>query len=260
MALTSLFDLSGEKIKKIAKGYELLCRSMFGAAFPVAIGLFLIFGCILCGGILLYQKKEYHILAGFVLTVLTAQAYQFAVCFTMPAGFEERYLWGSYTIMMFCMAWGAVLLLQAFFSKIENRKTCKIARWTAGFVLSVCILAGELSIVDGGRGIPYLFYEEKDVNLLEENRDIPWIVFGNDATDVYSCYDWRIPTRICFLTTDQTDGDKAALQELNSERFVLYVYEEHLPEALNFFTQELEKTKEARYLTRSTNYTVYLVE
>lgn len=259
MALTSLLDFSGEKIKQIAAGYERLSLSLFGDAVPVSAGLLLIFGCILCGGILLCQKKQYRILAGFVLTVLTAQAYQFVVCFTMPAGFEERYLWGCYTIMMLCMAWGAVLLLQALFSGIKNRKTCKIAQWTAGLVLSVCILAGELSIVDGGRGIPYLFYEEKDLDRLKENSDIPWIVYGG-AADVYSCYDWRIPARICFLSPDRTPEGRTAMLDLRSERFVLYVYEEHLSEALTFFERELGRTPKAKFLTKSTNYTVYLVE
>lgn len=259
MALASLLDFSGEKIQQIAEGYEHLSLSLFGDIFPVSAGLLLIFGCIIGGGTLLYRKKDYSLLAGFVLTVLTAQAYQFAVCFTMPAGFEERYLWGSNTIMMLCMAWGAALLLQALFSGIPGKKTRRTAQWAAGIILTVSILAGELSIVDGGRGIPYLFYEEKDVDLLAENRDIPWIVYGG-AADVYSCYDWRIPERICFLSASHTTEDRTALQNLRSESFVLYVYEEHLSEALTFFEEELGRTLEAGYMTRSTNYTVYLVK
>lgn len=260
MALSSLFNFSGVKIKQIAMGYEHLSISLFGAIFPVKTGILLIFVCILGGGILLFRNKEYRRLTGLVLTILTAQTYQLAVCFTMPAEFEVRYLWGAYTIMMLCMAYGAVLLLQSLFNKIESRKTRRITQWITVFFLSVCILAGEISIVDGGREIPYLFYEEKDVDLLEENRGIPWIVFGIDAADVYSCYDWRIPERICFLTLDNTSEDKTAVHDLQSERFVLYVYEEHLSEALSFFEQELKRTPKAEYLTRSTNYTVYLVE
>lgn len=260
MALSSLFHFSDVKIKQIAMGYEHLSISLFGAIFPVKTGLLLIFGCILGGGILLFRNREYRRLTGLVLTVLTAQTYQLAVCFTMPAEFEVRYLWGAYTIIMLCMAYGAVLLLQALFSKIENRKTRRIMQWSTGFFLSVCILTGEISVIDGGKEIPYLFYEEKDVALLEENKDIPWIVFGSDAADVYSCYDWRIPGRICFLTLDDTSGDKTAVHDLQSERFVLYVYEEHLSEALSFFELELGRTPKAGYLTRSTNYMVYLVE
>ena len=259
MALTSLFDFSAEKIRQIAQGYEHLSLSLFGTLFPAAVGLLLIFGCILGGCILLHRKKEYRTLTGFSLTVLTAQAYQFMVCFTMPAGFEERYLWGSNTIMMLCMAWGAALLLQALFSGIQDEKMRRTTQWAAGLVLSVCILAGELSIIDGGRGIPYLFDEQKDVELLEENRDIPWIVYGG-AADVYSCYDWRIPARICFLSLNYTAEDQAAMQDLNSGQFVLYVYEEHFSEALKFLEQELGRTPEAAYLTRSTNYFVYLVK
>lgn len=260
MALSSLFNFSGVKIKQIAMGYEHLSISLFGAIFPVKTGILLIFVCILGGGILLFRNKEYRRLTGLVLTILTAQTYQLAVCFTMPAEFEVRYLWGAYTIMMLCMAYGAVLLLQSLFNKIESRKTRRITQWITVFFLSVCILAGEISVVDGGKEIPYLFYEEKDVDLLEENRGIPWIVFGIDAADVYSCYDWRIPERICFLTLDNTSEDRTAVHNLQSERFVLYVYEEHLSEALSFFEQELKRTPKAEYLTRSTNYTVYLVE
>lgn len=259
MALTSLFDFSGEKIRQITGGYEHLSLSIFGSVFPTALGLLLIFGCIIGGGILLFQKKEYRRLTALVLTVLTAQVYQFIVCFTMPAGFEERYLWGAYTIMMLCMAFGALLLLQAFFSRIKDGRKRRITQRITGFILSACILAIQLSVIDGGKGIPYLFYEEKDVDLLEENGNIPWIVYGG-AADVYSCYDWRIPERICFLSSDRTGQDKAALSELQSNNFVLYVYEEHLSDALAFFEQESGQKMQAEYLTRSTNYLVYLVK
>lgn len=259
MALTSLFDFSGEKIRQIADGYEHLSLSIFGSVLPAALGLLLIFGCIIGGGIFLFQKKEYRRLTALVLTVLTAQVYQFIVCFTIPAGFEERYLWGSYTIMMLCMAFGAILLLQALFSRIKGGRTRRITQWITGFILSACMLAIQLSVIDGGKGIPYLFYEEKDMDLLEENRNIPWIVYGG-AADVYSCYDWRIPERICFLSPDQTGQENTALQELQSDTFVLYVYEEHLSDALAFFEQESGQKQEAEYLTRSTNYSVYLVK
>ncbi len=259
MALTSLFDFSGEKIRQIVWGYEHLSTSLFGTVLPVAVGLSLVFCCILGGWLLLYRSGEHRKAAGLALTVLTTQAYQLVVCFTMPAGAEERYLWGTYTIMMLCAAWSVFLLLRAGLSKIEDKKIRKAAQWITALVLAFCIPAGQMSMIDGGKNIPYLFYEEKDVDLLEANRDIPWIVY-TQAEDVYSCYDWRIPERICFLTPDCTDEDRAALKKLQSERFVLYVYEPQLPGALEFLERELGQTNEARYLTRSTNYTVYLVE
>ena len=163
--------------------------------------------------ILLYRKKEYKKLAGFLLTVLTAQLYQLIVCFTMPAAMEERYLWGEFTIMALCTAWGAILLLQSCLSKIKKIKVRRISQWIIGIILSVYILTVQLSIIDFGKGVAYLFYEEKDMNLLVENRDIPWIVYG--ATDVYSCYDWRIPEKICFLSSDITAEDTAAVQKLS---------------------------------------------
>ena len=258
-ALLSLFDFSGEKFEQILWGYRRLVTAIFGDAFPVPPGLFLVFGCIAGGMILLYRKREYRKFAGLFLSALTAQIYQLIVCFTMPDALEERYLWGGFIIMMFCMAFGGTLLLQTFFATIKNRKTNQIARWITGILLFVCILAGEIAVIDSGNGIAYLFHPDKNVELLRENSDIPWIVYG-PTVGVYSYYDWLIPEKICFLTENNTPEDAAAVKELQNEKFVLYIYEDYLPDALAFFEQELGNELEAEPLTKSTNLTVYLVQ
>lgn len=257
-ALLSLFDFSGEKLRQIAWGYRSLSASLFGNAFPAAAGLLLVFGCIAGGIILLYRREEYEKAAGLFLTVLAAQIYQLIVCFTMPAGLEERYLWGEYVIMMLCMALGAVLLLKRCFFAVKDEKKQRIIRWITAALLSVVILFGELSIIDGGRGVAYLFHEKKEMNLLKENSDIPWIVYGA-GTDAYSYYDWLIPEQICFLTLDNTADEAAAVQRLRDKPFLLYVYEDHLPASLEFFERSLGRTLKAEYLTQSTNFSVYLV-
>lgn len=259
MALASLLDFSDGKLGQLAWGYEHLSLSLFGALIPAKAGLLLIFGCILGGAFLLDRDKKYSRLAGLLLAVLTAQTYQLVVCFTMPAGSEERYLWGAYTIMMFCMAYGAVLLLQGCLSLMESRKTRGILRWTMGVCLSACILATQILIIDGGRGIPYLFDEGKDVALLKENRSIPWVVYGAVEADAYSCYDWRIPERICFLSAKFAEEDQAIARELKGKDFVLYAYAAQLPEALDCFERVFGEKPVASHLTQSTNYSVYRI-
>lgn len=259
-ALYSLFDLSAVKLKQIAWGFERLSRSIFGESLPVAAGLLLMFGCIVGGGVLLYRKKEKKALTGLVLTVLTALGYQLAVCFTLPDAWEERYLWGSFTLMMLCMAWGGILLLQYGFSQIKNDRTRRIGGCVTGVILTACILAGEISVIDGGRGVAYLFQEAKDVKTLEAHKNIPWIVYG-PTVGVYSYYDWLIPEKICFLTADDTAEDLRAMQELKGEEsFILYLYEDYFPHVLELLEQELGRKLEGTYLFNSTNLSVYLVK
>lgn len=261
-ALRSLFVFTPEKGRQIAWGYERLSASLFGEAVPAAVGLLLIFGCIAGGMVLLYRKKECKRLAGLCLTVLTAQLYQIAVCFTMPDVWEERYLWGAFTIMQLCAAWGGVLLLQglfAQFAKAGERRFRAAGQWAAGLILCAGIFAMQIAVIDGGNGVAYLFHPEKDVALLQEHAGVPWVVYG-PTVGVYSYYDWLMPERILFLTEDDTPEDGAAVRELGEESFVLYIYADYLPKALEFFGQELGRDLEARYLTKSTNLTVYLIE
>lgn len=260
IALHSLFDFSTLKLKQIVWGYERLSGTVFGESVPVAAGLLLMFGCIIGGGILLYKSKEKKLLTELALTVLIAQGYQLAVCFTMPDAWEERYLWGTFTLMMLCMVWGAILLLRFGFTKIDEGKIRWFSICATSVILSACFFTGELFIIDGGRGVAYLFQEEKDVDVLKAHADIPWIVYG-PTVGVYSYYDWLIPQKICFLTTEDTIEDRWAIQELQGEnRFILYLYEEYFPHALELFEQELGRKLEGRYLFKSTNLSVYLIE
>ena len=265
-ALHSLLDFSELKLKQIVWGYERLSGTVFGESVPVAAGLLLMFGCIIGGGFLLYKNKEKKLLTGLVLTVLIAQGYQLAVCFTMPAAWEERYLWGTFTLMMLCMVWGGILLLRFGFYKINEGRMRRFGIYTTCFIICACIFTGELIIIDGGKGIAYLFQEEKDVDVLKAHADIPWIVYGPtvggySTAGVYSYYDWLIQKKIFFLTTEDTIEDRWAIQELQGENsFILYLYEEYFPHALELFEQELGRKLEGRYLFHSTNLSVYLVE
>ncbi len=260
MALQSVFDFSADKLKDIVWGYQRLSATMFGETLPTVLGLVVMFGCILGGIYVLYRRNEFRKLIGLVLIVLIAQAYQLVVCFTLPDGQEERYLWGSFTLMMFCMVWGGILLWQALFAQISSEKVRNISQKIVFAVLTIGILAAEVMIIDGGNGIAYLFQQEKDVDALEQHKDIPWIVYG-PTVGVYSYYDWLIPDEICFLTVDNMPADAEAVRELkDDESFIMYAYEDYAPWAVAFFEQELGKTLTCNYLTKSTNLTVYLIE
>lgn len=151
-----------------------------------------------------------------ILTVLAAQAYQCVVCFTMPDVWEERYLWGTFTIMALCMAWGGILLLQELRGRQRKEKRGNIVWRGAVLAPTVSILIGEIRVIDGGNGVAYLFHPEKDVALLKEQSGIPWIVYG-PTVGVYSYYDWLIPEQICFLTENNSPEDAKAVRELPGE-------------------------------------------
>lgn len=266
-ALYSLFDFSAEKGKQIQWGYERLSASLFGEGVPAAGGLLILFGCILGGAVILYRRKQKARFAGLVLVVLAAQAYQFFVCFTMPDAWEERYLWCVFTFMMLCAVWCGILLYDCLAALVREKmyrkglqiKGRKAAGRAAALFLTAGIVWGELSVIDGGRGVAYLFHPEKDLALLQDNSSLPWIVYG-PTVGVYSYYDWIIPDRICFLTRDRSAEDREAVKLLEEDRFVLYLYEDYLSEALAFFEEELGEEVRAQYLTRSTNLAVYLIE
>lgn len=260
IALESVFDFSPEKIENILWGYRSLAASVFGEEFPAIAALLVMFGCLAGGAVILYKKREIRKLTGVILLVLVAQVYQLAVCFTLPNAQEERYLWGSSTVMMLCMAWGGILILQEIFRKLQSRNVHSMVFHVLSFILTVGILAGELSVIDGGHGIAYLFQPNKNISVLKEHSEIPWIVY-DPTLGIYSYYDWLIPEQICFLSQDNTAEDARALCGLEGrENFVLYIYEDYLPDALAFFEDTLGRDCNARYLTKSTNLTVYLVE
>ena len=259
VALHSIFDFSAKKLELIRWSYQRLSASILGSNIPVVIGLLVIFGCIAGGAFVLYKRKETQKLTGLVLTVLIAQAYQFIVSFTMPAIEEERYLWGSFTLMLFCAVWGAILLLQTLFNRVKGNKAKRSGVLVITMAAAVLFFLVECSVIDGGNGVAYLFHPQKDVTLLEENADKPWVVYG-PTVGVYSYYDWLMPQRICFLSEEQTPEDAEAVKELKEqESFVLYTYEGYYEEVIEFFERELEKEILCEKLTKSTNLTVYLV-
>lgn len=261
MALHSVFVFSAEKIQHILWGYRRLSVAVFGEKIPVILGLVVMFGCIVGGAVLLYRQKETFKLTCLLLAVLVAQAYQLAVCFTLPDVEEERYIWGSITIMMLCMAWGAILLLQRLAAAVrkENSAARKGIKTGIAAVLALGILVGEMQLFDHGNGVAYLSYPGKDVDVLREYREIPWVVYG-PTVGVYSYYDWLIPEKICFVTMDQTQEDAETLAGLAAdESFILYIYADYCTDALKFIEQETGKQFEGEYLFNSTNLSVYLV-
>lgn len=171
-------------------------------------------------------------------------------------GFLTHYdFWVFYAMTAaFCCMWLLIMAVK------KRGKIRKFGICVTSVILSAAIFAGELIIIDGGRGITYLFQEKKDVNVLKAHEDIPWIVYG-PTLGVYSYYDWLIPQKICFLTTEDTLEDRQTIQELQGEnRFILYLHEGYFPQALELFEQELDRKFEGRYLFNSYNLSVYLIE
>ncbi len=257
MALHSIFDFSAEKIKKIAWGYERLVKSVWGELLPVWLGLLLILICLVSGVVILWRRGEKHILTAYAVTVLVTQIYQLAVCFTLPDGWEERYLWGSFSIFWWCVIYGFYLSAQQLFLLVKQENRRKLTVGIVGAAAAILFFAGQVAVIDDGAGVAYLFHPNKDRQALEENAEIPWIVYGAGA-DVYSYYDWMIPQEICFLTMDNTETDANALLEIADEdEIILYVYAEYHDEAVTFFEQALNRTIESEIVTTSTNMTVY---
>ncbi|MBE5867830.1 MAG: hypothetical protein E7293_02580 [Lachnospiraceae bacterium] len=258
-ALKSIFDFSAKKLQDIGWGYERLSACLFGEKFPPILGLLLIFGCILDGAVLLYKRKEMQKLTGLILTVLTAQAYQFVVCFTFPADREERYLWCVYTILLFCMAWGAILLLQALLSLVKDAAVRKMAGRITYAILAIGILAAEWLVIDSGKGIEYLSHPAKDMSVLQAHSDIPWVVYGQ-VTGAHSYYDWTLPEQICFLTLEDTPEDLAAVKELrDTDSFLVYIPGDYRDQAVTYFQEELGRKFDSQFLTNSIKYNVYLM-
>ncbi len=260
MALQSLFVFSKEKIDHILWGYEHQVAAVFGDNFPTVIGLILVFGSILGGIIVLYKNKEIQQMTRLLLVFLICQVYQVIVCFTFPSAAEERYLWGSFTLVMLCMFYGIYLLVQSLFLRIKGGGYSKIVQGvvTLGLFLSFAVV--QVLAINGGRGVAYLFYSDKDVELLETHAATPWVVYGS-VMDAYSYYDLLIPEQLCFLTQEDTPEDVAAIQKVLEEgQFLLYTTEGYYPKAMEFFEVALEREITGKYLMRSTNLSVYLVD
>ena len=256
MALYSIIDFSGEKLENIWWGYERLVKGALGSGMPTTLGLCVMFGCIIAGGCLLKKRKEFTKIIGLFLTTAVTQAYQVAVCFTLPAEREERYLWGSFSLFLFCACYGAYLLIQSVLLLIKTV-------WIRNIAVSILImgtLLGEWGILDGGYNVPYLFHPDKDVKVLEEHGDVPWVVYG-PTLGVYSYYDWLIPEKICFFSLEESAKEVSAAQELKGQEcFVVYTHPEYIGQAETFFEQCLGVEFSNRYLTQSTSLGVFLLE
>ncbi|MBR1930222.1 MAG: hypothetical protein IJ833_01930 [Lachnospiraceae bacterium] len=244
----------GDVLYRLGWGYRSLSGSIFGEAVPPVIGVVLLFGVLVGGIFFLYRQKENAKGAGLVIICLITQLYQWLICLAMPSVAQERYLWGSHTIVWCCVLWCALMLLELLFPDKTPLRTV-----TAVFLACV-VLVGEWRVIDDGRGIAYLYQPEKNKLLLQEHSGEPWLVYG--ATDgVYCYYDWIIPERICFLTEHQTPEDVVAVQEAGeADAFVLYVREDLYPQAADFLEQAMGEHISVDYLTASGNLKVYLVE
>ena len=128
-----------------------------------------------------------------------------------------------------------------------------------GFCLVCAILFAEWRISDGGMGVEYLFQPGKDLTLLREYEEKPWIVYGS-TLEVYSYYDWTIPERICFLSGENTHKEQEALREIRDETdVILYVYEDLAEEAAGVLQDCVVKRVRLRRVAVSGGLTVYLV-
>lgn len=264
-ALHSLFRFSAQKAEHILFGYRRLSASVFGDGLPAWCGLLILFSCIAGGCILLYRGKDFGRLIRLVLCFLTAQAYQLIICFTFPAGAEERYLWAAFTLTLICAVSSFLLIAESAFSRIRAIKKRKIAQAVICSVLTVAVLLVEVSVIDGGRGIAFLSYENKDLNALKEYKDVPWLVynpmFETSLQGMYSYYDWIIPDRVCFLSDRATPEEIDAIRRLEGqERFIVYAYESDYPQITALLNRELSSGFSGRYLTNSVYLNVYLYE
>lgn len=255
-ALHSLFVFSRKKLDNISWGIECLSASIFGESIPAVVGMILILCCVGCGAFLLYKEKEFKKTAGLILIMLVSLGYQLTICFTMPDVNEERYLWGSFTLVHMCFLWSGYLLLKALCRKWKKENVRK-GLYAVGCLLWLLV---QVIVIDNGNGVTYLFHPEKDIEVLETHSDVPWVVYG-PTIGVYSYYDWLIPQEICFLSPDNTAEDVAAVSALQEKgSFVLYTHQDYLPQAISFFEEELGKDLSSTFLTKSTNLTVYLIE
>jgi len=194
-----------------------------------------------------------------ILTVLIALSYQIVICFTFPDMREERYLWGPYTFMLFCVIWSMVLIFEALTAEIKADLLRKRFRRIGGIAAVILLIAMEWRMMDGGAQIAYLFHPDKEIEVLQEHKEIPWIVYG-PTLGVYSYYDWLIPEKICFMSQYDTPEDLKAFEDFEDrDRFVVYLHEGYLEQFIGLVEQEFSAEYESRFLTNSTELKVYLI-
>lgn len=258
IALKSVFDFSSDKLTNLIWGFRNISIVILGESLPVWLGLLLLGGSILGVILLLCKRKERDRLIQLVLVLLVALTYQLIVCFTMPAEAEERYLWGTYTLLMLCAAYGVIRMGLVIYERVRDKKVQKNLLLLSGVILMAAILGLEYKTIDGGRGVTFLFDESRDVRVLEEYKEIPWLVYG---VSIYSYFDWTIPEKICFLLPqDESEKTLQAIDKLQGqESFVLYAFESNYAEAVEFLERELGVALEGEHITDSTAFSVYLM-
>lgn len=301
-ALGQVVKFSGEKLQKLRWGFTSLSQVLFGERLPELVGVLFLFGVIAVGAFLLYKiekdKKEkelavqntqdfqqmknsedqrktryaYRKTRALLLMLGTALLYQCVVCFTLPAGWEVRYLWGSHTILLFCFTWCLLVIVESLWKKCNRAR-----KW---MLVAVCffLLSSLPMAIDGGNGITYLRDSEKNIDVLRTYREYPWVVADFEpGFGTFSYFDFLMPGKICFMTSQGLDGEEKIIEDLAQEgRFILYCLpdrieelEDFLEESMRAMTTDLSmgqgekiSVKDIRSMpvTKSTYLTVYLVE
>lgn len=261
MALDSLFVFSKDKIRLICQGFENLSVSLFGLFMPEVLGVFLFFAIGIVGLILLHKQGKMKEFWGLLLTDAVCVGYILIVAFTMPAGFETRYFWCSYSVLFFTTYYCIVLIIKWTQSQWNGKKMEKTYNRIYGVclaVVSVAFIGMILYQIDGGRGIPYL-KSDKDVTALEKNKEIPWVMYG--GLDAYSAYDFVMASTFCVLDiTDREAAEQALLPLKEQSVFVLYCNPANELEAISTMEGVLDANLKLDYLTTSTMNKVYLAE
>ncbi len=251
MAVREFLKMDLGKRYQIKWGYRILSNMIFGKDFPMGAALLIAFACITGAAILLYKKGEKTQCRSLLTVVLITQLQQWMINLTV-ANAENRYLWACDTLFMLCFVWSVTLL----FVVIPKQKIARMA----GLIGLVVVLFCEWKIVDGGRGLEYLRHPDKDLKMLSEYADKPWIMYG-PTLGLYSYYDWTIPERIVFLSGENTPKEKEALGQIYSdEEMILYVYEGYVKDAVSFLQEGFESHVFLEKIAVSGGLTVYHVE
>ena len=250
-ALSSLTVFSEEKIQNILWGYSTIPNYIMGA-IPVILGIIIILAVIVIALIILKNKKRSFEFICLLLTVIISNVYLIAVCFTLPAAKEFRYLWCIISLLQLCFVWSIAII-------VNHLDTNKTIIYIIGIIACLVLSTINIILANGGKNIAYLYYEDKDTNALNQYADIPWVVYG-PIGGVYSYYDWIIPNKICFIDDINREEAKDILKELESKDYILYSMEEYKEEAVDYINSITDNNQSASYLTKSVSLKVYLVE
>lgn len=251
-ALSSVSAFSIEKIKNIIWGFEVLSKHSFGK-IPVILGLSVFVAAIVFSLIIFKKEKEKMGFKSFVFALAIIILYHVTVCFTFPSGREERYLWCSITLFQICLCIAISIIVNYLMKK---KKMFMII----GIASALVITAANFVIIENGREIAYLFYEDKDVDLLKSYKDIPWVVYG-PTCGVYSMYDLVIPEELCFIDDTKKDEAENALSKLeNSDSFILYANEAYLNEAVELTGRSTGAAFSTTHIGKSVFLDIYLLE